>query len=313
MKHVTTKLLMSFVVISMAIIALSTVTLAWFTLSTTVKVNEFELNFIPDDGLEVRVVQERLDYDSGWRINTETKLDGNLIPITTQNGVDFKNFDFTTASVKHYISFKAYFRSRVSCDVLLSKMDSSSSTCVFSPYVDVMIKENNNYIMYGPHQEKKTITSIAVSDAFRASFIINGTSYIYIFNKEKGQGCYNGFWYNNSWYNPAIEYYNKSYNISIKNPFIYVDDELNEVDEKDFIDGSKTNISIYHKESSSSKMKILNIEDDLLSLTLNSETNYYEGNMDVNIWLEGWDADCFNAINNTTLSMIMGFKKRDNL
>ena len=59
-------------------------------------------------------------------------------------------------------------------------------------------------------------------------------------------------------------------------------------------------------------MRIININDELLTLNHNNLSGYYEGDMQVNIWLEGWDADCFDAINNTTLSMVMGFTKKDN-
>lgn len=312
MKSVTTKLLLSFAVISMAIIALSTVTLAWFTLSKTAKVNQFELNIKPDDGLEIRVIQERLDYDSGWRINTQTKLDGALVPVTTLNGKKFKNFDFTDALSSHYISFKIYFRSKVDCSILLSKMSSSSSDALFKPDVDIVIKEDSKFIIYGPKQENKYIRSIAVSDAFRASFIINDTPSIYVFNKDKGQGCYAGFEYQDNWYNPAIEFYNKNYGTNLINPFRYMDLSSNLVDEKDFISGKQKDLYLYNIESISSKMRIININDELLTLNHNNLSGYYEGDMQVNIWLEGWDADCFDAINNTTLSMVMGFTKKDN-
>lgn len=311
MKSVTTKLVMSFAVISMAILAFSTVTLAWFTLSNIAKVNDFELSIIQDDGLEIRIIQDRLGYDSGWKVNALTKLDGNLIPLTTVNGKDFNNFDFTSASYKNYISFKALFRSKSNCSIRLSKMISESSDCYFAPGVDVLIKENNTFVTYGPSSDNKIIRSISVADACRASFIVNDSSFIYIFNKDKGQGCYNGFQFESSWVNPAIEYYNKTYKTNIKNPFVYVDNSLNPIDELDFINSTESDLYLYHKESISSKMKVLNLNEDLLSLEWNNETTYYEGNAYVNIWLEGWDADCFDAINNTHLKMTIAFIKNN--
>ena len=79
----------------------------------------------------------------------------------------------------------------------------------------------------------------------------------------------------------------------------------------DFINSTESDLYLYHKESISSKMKVLNLNEDLLSLEWNNETTYYEGNAYVNIWLEGWDADCFDAINNTQLKMTIAFIKNN--
>lgn len=314
MKGVTSKLLMSLVVISMALIALSTVTLAWFTLSNTAIVNDFELSIVQDDGLEIRIVQDSLDYDSGWLVNAKVKIDGNLVPLTTLDGINFKDFEFNTASKKNYISFKAYFRSKSNCKVNLSKMISSSSESLFRPTVDVILNEDGSYITYGPDQSNKVIRSVSVADAFRASFITNEEQYIYIFNKNIGQGSYNGFQYNDSWYNPAIAYYNAINRTSLTIPFkygVYINDVLEEVEEIEFLNSDRTDLYLYNVIQKSTRLKIITMNSNLVTLQYNNLTDYYENSLEVNIWLEGWDADCFDAINKTTLNMIMGFEKEN--
>jgi hypothetical protein len=322
MNRVTSKLLLSIFAILMAIISASTVTLAWFTLSNNAKVSSFELNIIEDDGLEIRIVQDDLHYDSGWRVNTSTKMSGSMVPITTLDGKNFRNLDFSSASKSYYLTFTAHFRTHVNSSIALSRMDASSSNNTFLPESEITVLENGQYVTYGPKTENKSLSSVSVADGFRASFITGTGNLIYLFNRDKGQGNYYGFQKDGQWVNPAIDYYNKQYHTNISTPFAYVDSSNNIVNETEINSFStRDTFYLYHKETPSTKLRVINTIDQSQEMNMNSngviipvmsydaQTKYYTGSVEINIWLEGWDADCFDAIVDTTLSMNLGFIK----
>lgn len=58
---------------------------------------------------------------------------------------------------------------------------------------------------------------------------------------------------------------------------------------------------------SSEKPVAESFESFLVSLKHNSETNYYEGVIDIRVWLEGWDADAFDPIFKDLISIQFEF------
>jgi hypothetical protein len=50
------------------------------------------------------------------------------------------------------------------------------------------------------------------------------------------------------------------------------------------------------------------ITDKLLTLEYNEADEYYRGEFTVNIWLEGWDGDCFDSIIDDILTIGLQFQ-----
>lgn len=259
-----------------------TTTYAWLSLSTVVSVSNIELN--AKDSYDLELSLDGINYYE--KIPSELILQklANLkfVDLTSQDGLTFMGlYEGSEAprANRDYLSLQFHFRTsnRRYTEIHLTNhvknLDfetKSEGTYIVSRGQSFQNKVDFNY-SEDEVIEAGTVRKYYASEAMRVAINSEDLSVPKIFdlsnNPTRGFGYPFG----------AIDYFHKNNNVELIPPNApLVITEMSEI---------------------SSEMPVaLTFDSYLLSLKENSETNYYEGMIEINIWLEGWDADAFDAI-----------------
>ena len=279
----------------MGIITL-TASYAWVALATVNKIEDININAIGDSYnlLEMSIdgknyfqtipKEEILPYLSKLRFTDITSSDGiNFFQISDKKEAIVAN--------KNYLSLTFYFRTISDfTEIHLHNLRTNAkydSPPLVGTYITSKGKEfkSNFDFQYGPDEivKKGEVKTYYAKDAMRLSVMDYETNTAKIFdlsgNSERGFGKTFG----------AYDYYkiDKGLNLSIP----------------------ETPVTVYaFSKFEDNQTHAVTMDSYLLTLTKNPETGYNEGKILLSVWLEGWDADAFDAIYQDDLKMQFMFK-----
>jgi hypothetical protein len=314
MKHLSRKIFLSVFVLCLAVVAFATTTFAWFTLSTTANVNSFDLNIQNDSNLEVRATVGGVSSPSATTYAqnitiSQTALANELLAPVCYNGSS-KTFerlglDATktptwttktygkTATTAGYVEVTLEFKANKAGTVKVANIASSSTGESFTASADITLTS-------GAVTAGSTITTIKACNALRTSFFTSAnTVYHYINHMGEGEGEYGttekveekdvttG--------NAGLTYYN------------LVNDSEIAVDSARTV--SKTLVPLTEDDTAATTHEA-STATNVATLThpADAAEDVFTGTVTVRIWIDGFDADCFNAIILGEIKMAMSFQ-----
>lgn len=328
MKKATKKLLISAMILVVAVSLAATSTFAWFTMNNEPQVEGFDVNVTTLDGLYISLSPEGAAdpsatakgqpgtfksyvtadevlaaikaYNSG--VFTEGGSGVNLLDLThatTADGATFSQNDFATTSddtTTHY-TFRLYFYSNSNYKVQLNVTDVYEEGVQQGSIVSSEAAPDQLPIKAWKEIALNTGTSgfyaHELGDATDDNNIAIGTD-IVAAAKDAARISFNDGTTVNFWDpNPTTGYTD---NIEGNIAWDYYKFVSNEAETVFTI--AQTNSLIFTGTP-------LTQSTDLVTLT--EEGNGYNGYLDISIWLEGWDANCFNSILKDKLTIALQF------
>lgn len=307
MNKLTRKLIMSIMTLAFAFIALGTTTFAWFTLSNTVTVSQFEAKVTAGSGIEISV-DDGLNYYSTVPVsaiedalalkNFNIASGFKLVDLTSTDGINFKTLANEEVT-KGYIELKLTFRSPekdtnvyLGGDTMFDLTGTGIGWTSDAKFVigkngedDVYFNTGQSSTFYAAHAARMSFTgsvksgesSIDKTLVYEAPELepISGTHFgNRVLNNEPSP-----FW--------AVSYYEVKNQVTLSLP-------------------TEGNLPV----SSITSGTTTEATDDsnLIIVTLSEEiSGYYVGVVTLRIWIEGWDPDCFNAILEDSLKVNLHF------
>ncbi|VEU83325.1 hypothetical protein [Acholeplasma hippikon] len=296
------KLYISIIAFSLAIIATTTATYAWLSMATSNAVQGLGLNTHNGDQLEISV--DGVNYYTSLPSEEVLGLIQNLVftDITSMDGKKFsygvRNDKFEAIKNKDYISIDFFFRtvSPYYHEVFLTNNISNEVTYNEGRVGTYIVSKGRTWIsnvgfQYGPDEyiDGSVTKTYYVSDAMRVSFVEhsdNGKVKIFDLsgNEERGYGKPYG----------AVAYYE-----ALKGT-LQLPSEVPDTIYK---------LSDFDKENPyalDNRSHILTLKYD--GHHADSGLRLYEGKVTMNIWVEGWDADLFDAVFGDQVKMQFQFK-----
>lgn len=312
MTKMTRKLLLSIITVVLTVVALGTTTFAWFTLTNTAQIQEFEAKIIADSGIEIAIGD--LDEDDlndltwktvitpediyGYFNGTDVKALQLLNHVTTTDGIRFTTLGTTTKGagvVNGFIELPIHFRSD-SADTI--KWTSASISGEATPWpVDTPFTDAK-----GNPQTVGSTMSINPADAIRMA--IQGT----VDSDSQHVVAYE---------NPALGTNVRlgeggSFGTNDYDDNLIIGDPSDDIASVPPTGGNYTNGSyqyFYNKNAGTVPLWGIETVDTVKTeevingqtiAELSSEhettlTQTYYGNIVIRIWLEGWDANSFDA------------------
>jgi len=287
MNKLMRKLSISILAVVFAVIAMGATTFAWFTLTNTAKVDQFEIDVTSAEGIELSVVPgvwaSTID---GSVIEGLTGVSGTkLTAVSTPNGYD----TFTTltslsaagatttsaaTSGSHYVEFTINIRTRkASQSIYIDKTNTTIDSKALSWQPDIAFTIDGT-----PITKDTPAFNVYPDNSARMSF--TGTSTV-IYEKEAATDN-NTLGMSNDWTKGALNYYAaKNLYTPTANPTIPA--------------YTTTVLGTANTSAITTTSGILN------------EAGWATTSVVVRIWLEGWDAECYNAIFNGQLQVKIAF------
>ena len=327
MRKLTQKLVLSVVTMALVVIALGTSTFAWFTLQNAAEIDPFTANVTAGEGIEVSLGT----WESGaatitgttapnWYTVVPTLAVTNMITsmygspltlkdVTSANGKDFNyinefgNLVPASATSGRFIQIKLFFRSASEKTIKLSQVQIGGSSKEWT--VDVPFFRAANNATYSETEELSSGNKMQVAawTAARVSFIsetANDDTLASAFTYQRKAN-----YAEEEAYDSSIQYNSTA------------------MPSDSYATGAEFGASAYYKAKTGSTIiaTTANIQNataldntgnltaaqELVTLARVGSTGYYYGNVLVRVWIEGWDADLFDAIFTTTLSVSMKF------
>ena len=273
---------------------------AWISMNSTTTIEGFNIDIGNNKKLLISFTGEEgtfKAYMTSAEIQNYLKSrygeNYSLYPAQSRDGKSIVGIDGGEAD---YISFDLYFQSNVKADIFLdpnpsatyvsSTRKSGSSVGYVRAWYDI-IKDT-----YGQHPAIASGEEIVAEarNAVRISFVSGENSVIWYPNPDKGYNKdVNTFDEQNfEIRNLALEYMNEVYGYDLTVPEYYLD--------KNF------STNFYNTQTGN-----YIITDRLVSLEYDEDMEAYVGCLKINIWLEGWDGDCFDSILEDRLSVGLQF------
>ncbi|QWB95566.1 hypothetical protein KHQ89_06320 [Mycoplasmatota bacterium] len=297
MRNISRKLVLSIIAVVLTVFALGSTTFAWFTLTNTSTVQPFSAEVIADSGIEISLGNHSTVFNAPDEANWVTTLNTADIEAFILADPDFTNFDhvttadgstfFTlgatalTGTTQGYIELPLSFRSNTSTVINWSNVTLTSPDYTW----------NSDSTFTDSYQgSTRAVTAgddivVNAADAMRIS-MISGSGY-------------------------------GSFVVGYENPSSDTNDVLGQLTNADLSDGiavgegsaGSTNY-FYSKNTAlpfgaddvttlttitslSTAQQVVTLSD--VSATPEFGASYF-GQITVRIWLEGWDADAYNAI-----------------
>ncbi len=313
MKKMTRKLLLSILTVVLTVIVLGTTTFAWFTITNVATVQAYDAELKANEGIEIALGAVPLAGPD--QLNWVTNLTASTIEqyiftelangpdgfrfdhVTTANGVNFYTLFAgdtgyeQTPTTAGYIELPLHFRSDTADGIDWTGLTLSSTPIAWNTDVAFTNVGDTEATAVG------TLLSVDPTDSVRISFTGSvlvetvPTSVTTLFEKP-AQG-------NNVVLGTGGDLSNGGLGIAGAMNYFYAKNGVLPV-------GSAA-VSVPSAITSVGSIRIVD-------LTLNSDTeslsyagaNYY-GSVIVRIWIEGWDANAYNAILGGTISTAMEF------
>ncbi|MGI6728743.1 MAG: hypothetical protein ACOX5P_00545 [Bacilli bacterium] len=301
MNKISRKLLVSILSLTFALLTLGTATFAWFTISDTVTVSPFEARIMTADGIEVSLG----DSNPNFFVNVPTEVVnaylqaggflGNfrLKHLTSEDGTTINDFDGVTKlnpASDGYIYMQLRFRSQKPSVKIYVGTGSKLSSDPVAWTADASFTNAKGIEISAASGSKNYYIANAARLSINSS--TNDTLVYELPNEAYGTGTDvqygNTVLNDNPILNGGVHYYNQ------KNGLVSTESGYTGLPYQDAI-------------TAASVQTFIN-QGPILTLSSTAETDgYYYGIIEVRIWVEGWDPDCFDALLNSTLKIDLQF------
>ena len=306
MKKMSRKLTVAILSVALAFVALGATTFAWFTLTNTVEVGQFEGQVTVGTGFEVSIddgINGYTDVANYYTYLPETIIESTLIQLeksyndgyrltdmTSGNGTSFTNLKGVSMT-SGYIEFDLKFRSTQSG----AKIYLGNNTKIGR--VGILWTPDKDFT--GTHGDVTSGVSSTyyAADAVRVSIIEKGNAeakaVVYESPTVEGGNTALG---KIAIQNGAIDYYQEKTGISLLG-------STEDYPTQNTLSDSVTEGVLANEFDFTGK-------DGYLIISLSSEAaedGFYYGTVTVRVWIEGWDPDCFNAILKDNFSVELHF------
>ena len=304
MNKLMRKLSISILAVVFAVVAMGATTFAWFTITNTAKINQFEVEVTAGSGFEIAVTNVG-GAPSAWK-STITKAEveaaiGNVVlkDLTSTDGATFypiseigvdvngtDDYRLGDAVTDGYAEFDIHFRSKAVGTVKLNVTETDITSTGKTKVADVAFDEAYT------GGDSFTATSDVLAYAMNAArmAIIESNTLKVILEKKAATGNVDGTLDNTRGFGKdhtkgALAYYIAKNQIDITGIDL---SGLAEPITQEF--GNKAYTT-----------KIADIATE-------PSNEWYTGKITVRIWLEGWDAECLNVIFSDTLQVKIQFE-----
>jgi len=307
MNKLMRKLSISILAVVFAVVAMGATTFAWFTITNTARINQFDVYVTAGSGFEIAVTG--IDgTPSAWKSTiTETEVEaaiGNVVlkDLTSTDGVNFypiskigadvgvAGIDYTLGSkvTDGYVEFEVHFRSKAQGTVALNMTETDITSTGKTKVADVAFAEaytgNESFLA------TDNVTAYAMN-AVRMAIIETDTL---ILEKKAATGNVDGTLDNTRGFGKdhtkgALAYYIAKNQIDITGIDL---SGLAEPITQEFGDTAYTT--------------------KIADIATGPSNEWYTGKITVRIWLEGWDAECLNVIFNDHLKVNIQFEYTPN-
>lgn len=333
MRKLTQKLVLSVVTMALVVIALGTSTFAWFTLTNTATLQVFDAQVTAGEGIEVTLGVPNgagnpytEPVSTGTPTTWYTVLPTSVIEsyITTRYTNDFRFSDLTSADGKTFtkynlnnntssaattgwIEIPLYFRSANQQDIVWNSAALGGTSKVWTVNVDTF--KHSDGLSYGVDETNKTIR-VAAWTAGRVS--ISGK--VGIANNAAGTPVVSSVVYQQG-VGPIDSVTNslemlESYDFNSSSPFL-PNDTNNAKGAASYAIAVGKSLSLAALPTIPTTVTAVN--DSVVTLVADAIpgfTGYYTGVAVVRVWIEGWDADTYDAIFSTLLTVQLGFSTK---
>lgn len=293
----TSNLMLAFVTLALTLIALTGTTFAWYNITKTADM-QISGTVSVGEGLEVALgIDDQIL--TGYKSNL-TANDWQLVmdyipeyinnPVSTVDGINFSRLRFNYDGLKQspatknvdYLEFKVHFRSRTSGEIYFEHYEFTSGGILFEP--------KTNYAKVGEDVVLVNSFEAYAKDALRLQ--IENTIY------QEGISETNTHLTNN-----GVYYGQFSYVTEMGNDIYWSNsnDELVKLT-KDTI----TNVTF------ANALTNINSDQYIAPLIYNENTKMFEAVATITLWIEGFDADAYDAIQGSPISLDIGFIKKNN-
>lgn len=302
-KSLTRKLTIAVIALVFAVVSLSTSTYAWFTMSNTAQIDGFTADVKAGEGIEIAITskgtQNEINAAKWYTGNVpadvvKTAFEANGFTkfqdlTTTESGKTFKYIDKTTGALTDYnettelgyVSFNVHIKTAVVGNVVLDGITLESTpkanTSPWTVDAGYDIAENNT-ISIGTEVE------YLVEDAARIAIIYNNNSTVY----EKGAA--EGFTTENQDYSG-----NTKGTQSVYGAYSYYNSKNENGVQIDIANAQNCNYN-------TNEIAATGLDVNKFPATEGGIISF-----EVKIWIEGWDAECINAIFSQTLTTELHF------
>lgn len=308
MKNTSKRIIISVLTLVLTVVALGTTTFAWFSLSNVSEISGIEGKITGGDGLEVALFvgdknitgfKNNLTSDDFKKVIDELDFE-EFAAITTTDGENFtkmvqedgKLHLSGKADPKDYLKFTIKFRSQNGGKVKLTNLEFAGITSTLSN--DGLV----SYKQISTQDNEESYTNYEVtSSAANAARVMFGKSADNTF-QHKGE------------------------ELTIKDDKVVgntvMEDKAVEHGQWSYLTKSK-GLKIYSQKDSSDEIDInditiINAKTDgftSVEASLEGPENIFEASIDVTIWIEGWDADTYDSVFNSKLTINMQFTKEE--
>lgn len=296
MNKITKKLLMAILSVSFALVALGTVTFAWFTLTNITTIDSFDIDVSTTEGIEVAFGDEdewftEIDTQTMTDYLSKTALkDFGLKPVTSPDGVNFytrEGINLENPLIDGYVVFQLRFRSlKANTAIYLSPETVMSDPDGITWTSDAQFTNSK-----GEEINVGDKVTFYVANAARMSFD-DGANNLFVYELPDNS------------YGDELDEKFGNYSHS-DNP---LEDSDNPLEDDKITPIANGAISYYNRKHSLNQLEdyeeieLAQANTSFLGANPIAFTStplpdgYYETSITVRIWLEGWDADCMDPI-----------------
>lgn len=296
MNKITKKMFTAILSVTFSLVALGTVTFAWFTLTNITTIDSFDIDVSTTEGIEVAFGNKNewfTEIDTptmtGYLRETALKNFDGLKPVTSPDGVKF----YTREDINQenslinpvsdgYVEFQLRFRSLIANTAIYL----SPETVMSDPEGITWTSDAQFINSKGEEIKVGDKVTFYVANAARMSF------------DDGDDGAGNLFVY---------ELPDNSYGDELDEKFGNYSHSDNPSEEGKITPIANGAISYYNRKHSLNKLKDYEkielarantsfLGANPIAVTSTLTDGYYETSITVRIWLEGWDADCMDPI-----------------
>jgi len=317
MKKLTQKLVLSVITMALVVVALGTSTFAWFTLTNKASISAFQAQVTAGEGIEITlgdwngttyvaptsstlwytVLPETVIETYISNMYTEFRLDN----VTSPDGFTFKNEAGTTLSTNStapYLEFKLYFRSSAAQTIVwnYASLGGTKDTWIVNVPSFLDSDSSTTRLLNNPKE-------VAAWTGARVS--VKGTTATFVYQEptDTVDGVYNT--------EVAVD----SFDLGL------VDHDSDPLTDSIYVVGAGTGTpygaaaygiaagkeTTYGTTLPTVAATSTRTATDAVMTLGNLADGYYTGDVMVRVWIEGFDADTFDAIFDTELSVQIGF------
>jgi hypothetical protein len=330
MKKLTQKLVLSVITMALVVVALGTSTFAWFTLQNSATVGTFEAQVTAGEGIEISLGQGTATQTINY--STETAWYTAMPSSVIQSFIDSKypsfSFDNVTGGTtgasfndqlgdsvtSGYISFTLYFRSRTaSLPIALNNVVLGGDSAPWTVNSNVFTHVNDHQYGIDPDGQVTYDTTMQVAASSAARVAVNGSEPAVIVQAPE---AVSSTAYTTAVYNshdlPSVSYDITALAVGPNAVGAASYERANGVTRTftaaPVIADAITNAALPYTYNDGTNDLITNGRKvATIGTSLLDSSEYYGTSVTVTIWIEGWDADTFDAIFETMLTVSLGF------